>query len=297
MCQDKFICEICNKEFANKGNLNVHMNNIHINPKEIKYIKPKKECHICGEMISTSNYERHISVCNGTVKQKRPKNIRLSITEFICKHCGKECKNHNSLINHERLCKENPERQFTPFHDKHFQAKNYRNQFTKAKENGTIFEISNITRHKLSEKTKARSKDWNIKNGERIRKVVITKIQLGEWHSGNITGKYYYKNAKFDSSWELRYALYLDEHNIEWIRTTDTFDYIFEGITRSYNPDFYLPKLDEYVEIKGFIREKDNEKWSQFPKNKKLTVLFEDDLIKLGIDMTKKYPEYKIQDI
>lgn len=28
---------------------------------------------------------------------------------LICKHCDKECKNKNSLRNHERLCKENPE--------------------------------------------------------------------------------------------------------------------------------------------------------------------------------------------
>jgi len=31
--------------------------------------------------------------------------------KFICKYCGRECKNPNSLRNHERLCKENPNRQ------------------------------------------------------------------------------------------------------------------------------------------------------------------------------------------
>ena len=30
---------------------------------------------------------------------------------MICKFCSKECKNQNSLRNHERLCKENPNRQ------------------------------------------------------------------------------------------------------------------------------------------------------------------------------------------
>jgi hypothetical protein len=28
--------------------------------------------------------------------------------DFICKFCGKTCKNANSLRNHERLCKLNP---------------------------------------------------------------------------------------------------------------------------------------------------------------------------------------------
>ena len=32
---------------------------------------------------------------------------------FVCKYCGKECKNANSLRNHERLCKENPNRQIS----------------------------------------------------------------------------------------------------------------------------------------------------------------------------------------
>lgn len=32
---------------------------------------------------------------------------------LICKHCNKECKNLNSLRNHERLCKSNPDRQTT----------------------------------------------------------------------------------------------------------------------------------------------------------------------------------------
>lgn len=35
--------------------------------------------------------------------------------EFICKYCGKVCKNANSLRNHERLCKKNPNRQISPF--------------------------------------------------------------------------------------------------------------------------------------------------------------------------------------
>lgn len=32
-----------------------------------------------------------------------------------CRYCSKECKNNNSLRNHERLCKLNPQRQLTNF--------------------------------------------------------------------------------------------------------------------------------------------------------------------------------------
>lgn len=52
---------------------------------------------------------------------------------FKCKYCQKECKNNNSLRNHERLCKENPNRQYTPFHNQDFQEKYRENHYTKAK--------------------------------------------------------------------------------------------------------------------------------------------------------------------
>lgn len=38
-----------------------------------------------------------------------------NLYDYICKYCGKECKNANSLRNHERLCKSNPNRQESPF--------------------------------------------------------------------------------------------------------------------------------------------------------------------------------------
>lgn len=34
---------------------------------------------------------------------------------MVCQYCNKECKNQNSLKNHERLCKLNPNRQESPF--------------------------------------------------------------------------------------------------------------------------------------------------------------------------------------
>lgn len=34
---------------------------------------------------------------------------------YNCKYCGKECKNPNSLRNHGRLCKQNPDHQNTTF--------------------------------------------------------------------------------------------------------------------------------------------------------------------------------------
>lgn len=38
-----------------------------------------------------------------------------NLYNYICKYCGKECKNTNSLRTHERFCKSNPDRQESPF--------------------------------------------------------------------------------------------------------------------------------------------------------------------------------------
>ena len=40
-----------------------------------------------------------------------------------CKYCGKELKNQNALINHERLCKNNPQRECFDFHNENWRKK------------------------------------------------------------------------------------------------------------------------------------------------------------------------------
>lgn len=48
-----------------------------------------------------------------------------------------------------------------------------------------------------------------------------------------------------------------------------------------YTPDFYLPDLDLYIEVKGYETDKDRSKWSQFTNN--LEVWNKSKLIELGI--------------
>lgn len=56
---------------------------------------------------------------------------------FICRFCNKECKNDNSLRNHERLCKSNPNRQKSGFEKYNENGHTFgHNQYTKAKELG-----------------------------------------------------------------------------------------------------------------------------------------------------------------
>jgi transposase len=60
----------------------------------------------------------------------------------------------------------------------------------------------------------------------------------------------------FQSSWEQKYAKYLDGAGILWVshRGIRRFRYIDDaGVVKTYAPDFYLPGTDEYIEIKGYF--------------------------------------------
>lgn len=84
----------------------------------------------------------------------------------------------------------------------------------------------------------------------------------------------WYKGYYCGSSYELAWVIYNIDHKIEFKRNTEGFDYIFEGESYKYYPDFI--KGDVYYEIKGFKREKDNAKFKYFPH--KLKVLFKKEL-------------------
>lgn len=86
------------------------------------------------------------------------------------------------------------------------------------------------------------------------------------------------------SSYELEYAKYLEENNIEWKKNWIKFPYTYKHEIHYYIPDFYLIKEDKYIETKGYKIEKDEYKWKEFPY--KLEILFRQDLKNLGLKIT-----------
>jgi DNA-directed RNA polymerase subunit RPC12/RpoP len=78
-----------------------------------------------------------------------------------------------------------------------------------------------------------------------------------------------YKRIWMRSSWEVAYAKYLDKQGIKWFYESKTFDL---GDT-TYTPDFYLPEIDMYIEIKGWMRNKSKDKINIFLKGHKNFIL------------------------
>lgn len=89
------------------------------------------------------------------------------------------------------------------------------------------------------------------------------------------------QRLKMRSRWEVAYAHWLDSKSLVWLYEPVT----FVANVFSYTPDFYLPKIDGFVELKGWENNSYNEKISAVRTQWgcKLVVLQGDDLRKLGI--------------
>ena len=71
-----------------------------------------------------------------------------------------------------------------------------------------------------------------------------------------------YNGEKFHGKWELLVAKWLDQHSVKWNRKVIPLDYFWNDGWYLYFPDFYLPDLDLYIEVKGYETHRDRCKWS-----------------------------------
>jgi len=184
-----------------------------------------------------------------------------------CKYCGKSCKSLG-LHSHERLCKSNPNRKKE---DHPSFGRKGKNQYTKAKKLGIEFipsekEISGRTRRAiLVNKIRWNTPNAKENHSKKIKEAINRNPE--KYSISNISGRtklHEYNGTKVNGTWELLFAKWLDSNNIKWTNKFDGFQYEWNGI-RTYFPDFYLVDINKYVEVKGFIRDRDIEKWKVVP--------------------------------
>lgn len=209
---------------------------------------------------------------------------------LVCQYCGKECKNKNSLSNHERLCKLNPDRQISSFVAFNETKTAWNKGLTKETDE-RVLKMS-LTYKANHEKGlhKDVSGDNNPAHNDEVRnkisKTCLRRSKEGTWHTSLAKNMHYnYNGIDLHGTYELEYAKYLDKNNIQWERCTDRFEYYYKDSYHYYTPDFYLVESGEFIEIKGYATGKDYAKWSQFPKDKKLKVLMKKDLVLLGLNV------------
>ena len=195
-----------------------------------------------------------------------------------CKYCSKECKNDNSLRNHERLCKLNPDR-------KEDELKGYVRPWTeeRRKQHSLIMKERSKTsnrhiwskeeRQEASRKSKLCNQKYWTEERRRQQSETMKKIverSPGSYSANNVCGRtkkyemidYLGSRVMLNGKWEVEVANWLNRQNIKWTNIIkEGFKYIWENSEHLYFPDFYLPEYDLYLEVKGYERERDHCKW------------------------------------
>ena len=120
--------------------------------------------------------------------------------------------------------------------------------------------------------------------GKKMSLVARMKMSIAQCkiNTKSRSRKIKYHNIWMRSGWEVKFAKFLDENRIKWFYENNHFD--LGDCT--YTPDFYLPEIDEYIEIKGYWRDDAKLKFDLFKifyPDKKIIILQEKDLKQLNL--------------
>jgi len=240
-------CQHCGRESKkpNLMSLRIHEVRCESNPNRNTNIKtPSRAGKYKGEDASERTKRRKYT--------KERKEECLSSGEFICQFCGSNCDLKNdkssflSLMCHESQCPHNKDR------------------------------VRNTTSDETKEKIRKalKGKKLSIEQREKIsssmQKVVEERPESYSHLNRSRAKKQIVDGIRFDSKWELIFYNWAKSQGLNPQRCNTSFSYTWDK-PRKYFPDFYLPDLDLYVEIKGYLTDKDRAKWNSFPK--KLSVI------------------------
>lgn len=168
-----------------------------------------------------------------------------SNASILCQYCSKECKNPNSLRQHEVRCAHNPNRKYNV-------RPSFNNKGRTAWNKGLTKEVNDS----LKRKAEAASKNMKGRTGHKhtdAEKQILREHALKNGFGGfNMHKKTIFVDGiAVDSSYEKIVAESLTENNIEWKRCI-RFKYIDDkNKLHHYTPDFYLPAYDVYLDPKN----------------------------------------------
>lgn len=174
---------------------------------------------------------------------------------FICKYCGKECKNKNSLSQHEIRCKENPNKinlEYLSNRDYSNFNFNPSNQFMKAKKLGLpIPEVSEETRIKIGNGWRGKHLPESMKEKQRIGFYNYKSKLHGKFNcSYNPKACIYIDNLNKQNNWKLQHAENGGEQFI--------CGYFVDGYDKELNIVFEYDEPTHYKNVnKSILKDKD----------------------------------------
>lgn len=205
-------------------------------------------CIKCRYEITTANIARHFESCDGRgTRHAKLLDARQKNPDIVCSECGKKFSTRQALGSH----------------------------MWRHSDEGKQF------RENTKHIKKGMMNGWQNKTPEEIRRICMTPLKTYKVFCPQIND-----TVLVQSTWEVKYAEYLNARNIAWVNSY-VIEYVDDlGLKHKYFPDFYLPVEDTYIEVKGYFREYDIRKMrnviSQHP-SKKIIILKRDDLKALGI--------------
>ena len=198
--------------------------------------KCKILCEKCNTYITKNNFSKHLRRHENHPESFREVKHVENHDGLICIYCGKECKNTNSLKNHERTCKQNSNRFYLAGYRKNLPAWN----------------------KGLTEETDERV----LKNSESRRKFYET-------HDGPFKGKKHSEESKNKCSYSMKKFLELNPDMVPYVRNHSSkasypemyFNELFnkENINLNYHKQIGSYQLDFYNEEKLIDIEIDGE--------------------------------------
>ena len=246
MMQRDYLCEYCERVCKNAMSLSQHRLRCEKNPGNIKdnFYLPSRKGKYVGETPSELTLKRRAARARKVLFEE---NGSLS-----CLYCEKLTEDYSCLTVHESMCPKNPSRgDRSP---------------------------SEETKKKLSLVIKGRkmSDEFRLKVSEAMKRAILEHPESYTSSNRGRVKQIIVDGVKLHGSWEATFYSWAKENNLNPERCLTGFDYFWNGKNRKYFPDFYLPNLDLYVEVKGYETEQDREKWRQFPK--KIIVLKKEEI-------------------
>ena len=196
-------------------------------------------CSICDKPVSLFALNRHIKSHSNTNSVAHI--VPIQFLPTACMYCAKVYANKSGLSNHSRRCPDNPHRIMESITD------NGRMQIIKSGQT-RIWDDAMRLRHSESMKraVDARPESYSSSNRGRTKQIEVDGIKL-------------------QGQWEVDFYNWSKNNNLSPERPIQGFAYEWNGI-RKYFPDFYIPLLNIYVEVKGYETDRDRAKWQQFTK-------------------------------
>ena len=136
---------------------------------------------------------------------------------------------------------------------------------------------------------------WSKRTSEYVRKAWAagkydhTPVGRCKWYSHTKPDG---TKVKLQGTWEVVFARHMDGLGIAYEAHKGAIKYFQSKIERSYLPDFYVPAMDLYVDVKGaFFDELHREKFDWIKKSNpdiNIYLLTKKEFLSLGIDVTKE---------